>query len=47
MIQITCPWCEDIAPLEPELLDSAEQALGLAKKAGRRRTAQSNHGHTH
>lgn len=30
-----------------ELLASAEQALGLAKKAGRRRTAQSGPGHTH
>jgi diguanylate cyclase (GGDEF)-like protein len=30
-----------------ELLAAAEQALGLAKKAGRRRTAQSGPGHTH
>lgn len=30
-----------------ELLASAEQALGLAKKAGRRRTAHSGPGHTH
>lgn len=30
-----------------ELLASAEQALGLAKKAGRRRTAQHETGHTH
>jgi diguanylate cyclase (GGDEF)-like protein len=30
-----------------ELLAAAEQALGLAKKAGRRRTVQSGPGHTH
>jgi diguanylate cyclase (GGDEF)-like protein len=30
-----------------ELLSAAEQALGLAKKAGRRRTAQSGPAHTH
>lgn len=30
-----------------ELLAAAEQALGLAKKAGRRRTAQSDPGHAH
>lgn len=30
-----------------ELLAAAEQALGLAKKAGRHRTAQHGHGHAH
>jgi len=30
-----------------ELLAGAEQALGLAKKAGRRRTVQNGPGHTH